>query len=317
MSNKIYDFIIVGGGSGGIGAAVEASAFGFKNILLVEKGDNHSQTIRQYYKDNKRVDKDYKGQVTNLLGHVDFRDNDKNGTLNYFDSLLDNNEIDTIFNCEVDQIKKDGDTFNVATGCGLKFAKNVIIAIGIMGRPNKPHYKLPISLSSKINFNLEKCSQGENILIVGGGNSACEYAISLSKNNTITLNYRKEKFTRLNEKNEEDLQKLVDNKDIKLLLGKDIVELANQDGKIQVSYDDASIEIYDRIVYAIGGTTPVDFLKKCNIDVNEKGFPIYDENYETNIKNLFICGDLATPSGGSIAMALNQAYKIISYLKKD
>ena len=46
-----YDLIIVGGGPGGIASAVEASLFGVKKILLIEKADNHSQTIRQYYKD--------------------------------------------------------------------------------------------------------------------------------------------------------------------------------------------------------------------------------------------------------------------------
>ena len=54
---QIYDVVIIGGGPGGIGAAVEAKVLGLKSILMIEKGDNHSQTIRKFYKDNKRVDK--------------------------------------------------------------------------------------------------------------------------------------------------------------------------------------------------------------------------------------------------------------------
>ena len=34
---KLYDLIIVGGGPGGIASAVEASFFGVKKILLIEK----------------------------------------------------------------------------------------------------------------------------------------------------------------------------------------------------------------------------------------------------------------------------------------
>lgn len=311
----IYDFIIIGGGPGGIGAAVEASHFGIENILMIEKGGNHSQTIRKYYKDGKRVDKDYKGMVVELSGNVDFKDGDKDSTLNYFDKLLDDERIDVAFNSEVEDVIKDGDIFKISTNKAGFIAKNVIIAIGRMGKPNKPDYKLPASLNSKINFNLDKCSQSENILIVGGGNSAAEYAIALSNNNKVTLNYRKDRFTRLNNINEELLHEQVKNGKLSLILGKDISQIDNEDGNVKVIFDDNTFNIYDRIIYAIGGTTPVDFLKKCGIELDEKGLPIFDKNLETNVKNLFICGDLATMSGGSIAMALNHAHQILKYIK--
>lgn len=316
MDNKVYDFIIIGGGPGGIGAAIEASYSGVENILLIEKTDNHSHTIRKYYKDGKRVDKDYKGIVVKMQGHVDFEDGDKDSTLNYFDKLLDEEKIDVLFNTEVESVEKYGEFFKVSTVKNSYIAKNVIIAIGRMGRPNKPDYKLPISLSSKINFNLSKCTQGENILIVGGGNSAAEYAVALSSKNKVTLNYRKKVFTRLNDINEKALNETVKENKLSLLLGQDIVQLENENGNVKVIFNDGMSISYDRVIYAIGGTTPVEFLSKCNINMNDKGLPIFNDNFETNIKNLFICGDLATMSGGSIAMALNHAYKIINYVNK-
>ena len=105
---QIYDLVIIGGGPGGIGAAVEAKVLGIKHIMMIEKGDNHSQTIRKFYKDNKRVDKNYKGQEIELRGTIDFRDGTKESTLNYFDSLLDSGEIDSAFNSEVESITKEG-----------------------------------------------------------------------------------------------------------------------------------------------------------------------------------------------------------------
>ena len=72
-----------------------------------------------------------------------------------------------------------------------------------MGKPNKPSYKIPLSIRPLINFNLDKCSQGEKILVVGGGNSAAEYAYELAEqNNQVTLVYRKDKFSCLNPDNE-------------------------------------------------------------------------------------------------------------------
>ena len=44
---NVYDLAVVGGGPCGIASVVEAKKQGIKTVLLLEKGDNHSQTIRQ------------------------------------------------------------------------------------------------------------------------------------------------------------------------------------------------------------------------------------------------------------------------------
>ncbi|MDR1285763.1 MAG: NAD(P)-binding domain-containing protein [Campylobacteraceae bacterium] len=313
---NLYDVIIIGGGPAGVGAAVESSILGIKNILLIEKGDNHSQTIRKFYKDNKRVDKDYKGQEINLEGNIQFIDGSKESTIDYFDKLLDQEKIDTAFNNEVESIEKANDVFRVSTSKTGYLAKIIIVAIGRMGRPNKPDYKIPLSITDKVNFNLDKCSQGESILVVGGGNSAAEYAIGLSNSNKIILNYRKEKFTRLNDINEKMIWDLQKTGKLSLALGVDIKGLESENGDVRVLFDNDTSLVVNRVVYAIGGTTPIDFLKKCGISLDEKGHPIFDENFETSVKNMYICGDVATTQGGSIALALNQAYKIITHAFK-
>lgn len=311
---QVYDLIIIGGGPGGIGAAVEAKALGLDKILMIEKGENHSQTIRKFYKDNKRVDKDYKGQVIELKGSVDFTDGTKESTLNYFDQLLDNDEIDTAFNAEVEKIKKDGDIFQVITSVAGYASKNVIIAIGTMGRPNKPSYKIPPSIRSRVNFNLDNCTTGEKLLLVGGGNSAIEYAIELSKTNTVTLNYRRDKFTRLNEINEKMIYEYNGQEKLRLRMGMDIESLENDNGLVKVNFTDGYFTVYDRVIYAIGGTTPIDFLKLCGITFDENNKPEFDENFESKTKGLYLAGDIAVQSGGSIAIALNHAHHILTHI---
>jgi thioredoxin reductase (NADPH) len=311
---RIYDLIVIGGGPGGISAIVEAKVLGLKDIMLIEKGDNHSQTIRKFYKDNKRVDKDYKGQVIELEGNISFKDGTKESTLDYFDSLLDNDQIDTAFNSEVESIEKHGELFRITTSSSGYQAKNVVVAIGKMGKPNKPDYKIPPSLKQVVNFNLDKCSHGEKILVVGGGNSAAEYALELSKTNTVTLNYRRDSFSRLNDINEQQLWEANGQERLRLRLGMDITELENASGHVKVYFTDGYYTIYDRVVYAIGGTTPVDFLKKCGIVLDENNQPIFDENYETKVKGLYLSGDIAVNSGGSIAIALNHSYRIVEHI---
>ncbi len=313
MTNKIYDIVIIGGGPGGIGCAIEASSHKLGEILLIEKTDNHSNTIRKFYKDNKRVDKDYKGQVSVLQGNVDFFDGTKETTLDYFDNLLDSDKIDSSFNTEVEKMIRVGEFLEIHTSNGIVKTRNAAITIGKMGKPNKPSYKIPPSIKSQVNFNLDKCSSNEKILVVGGGNSAAEYAYDLAdQNNNVTMVYRKESFSRLNETNEEILTKYHGEEKLRLRMSTDIESLENEAGKVLVKYNDGFSVLYDRVIYAIGGTTPVDFLKACGVEVDESSKPIFNEHHETTAKCVYVAGDIAMKSGGSIAIALNHGYHIVN-----
>jgi thioredoxin reductase (NADPH) len=319
MKNKIYDIVIIGGGPGGIGSAIEASAHKIGEILLIEKTDNHSNTIRKFYKDNKRVDKDYKGQVTTLQGNVEFYDGTKETTLDYFNNLLDTEKIDSRFNTEVEKIirNKETDLLEIHTSIGLIQTKNAVVAIGKMGKPNKPDYKIPPSIKAQVNFNLDKCSSNEKILVVGGGNSAAEYAYDLAdQKNNVTLVYRKAEFSRLNETNEKLLKKYNGEEKLRIRMSTDILSLENEEDKIKVEFNDGHSVLFDRIIYAIGGTTPVDFLKSCGITVDEDEKPIFDEHHETSAKDIYVAGDIAFKSGGSIAIALNHGYHIVNNIQR-
>lgn len=314
---NVYDLAVVGGGPCGIASVVEAKKQGIKTVLLLEKGDNHSQTIRQFYKDKKRVDKEYKGLNSHTIGNVGFETGTKESVLNYFDELLDSEEFDSFFKMEVEKVEKlnDGPFCITTVNSGFR-ANNVIIAIGRMNKPNKPDYKIPPSIVQRVNFNLDKCGINEKVLIVGGGNAAAEYALSLCKTNIVTLCYRKPKFTRLNEINEKAIMHETRYGNIILRLDTDIKELENENGKVLVKFKCGMELVYDRVIYAIGGTSPIDFLKTCNIKLDEKGIPIVNENYATNINGLYVGGDLITRNGGSIVVAINHAHMIIKDILK-
>lgn len=308
---KRYDLIIVGGGPGGIASAVEASIFGLEKILFIEKGDNHSQTIRQYYKDSKRVDKDWQGQSVEMEGNVEFFDGTKESTLEYFESLLDHENIDTLFECEVDRVVKEDGLFTVVTPKGDFAAKNVIVSIGRMGKPNKPSYKIPASLKKVVNFNPYECRGHEKILVVGGGDSAVEYACQLSTINDVTLAYRRESFARINDINREMIERYDQEERLRVRYGIDIDSIENEEGRVRVNYSNGFHTLYDRVIYALGGTTPVDFFRKSGMELDEHDLPVISEKFETNVKGLYTAGDIVYKSGGSIAMAINHAYHIL------
>lgn len=195
-------------------------------------------------------------------------------------------------------------------------AKNVVVTIGRMGKPNKPEYKVPISLRKKIGYTLDGCDEGEKVLVVGGGDSALEYALELSGKNEVSICYRGETFHRANPTNQTNIANAIINKKISLILGVNIDGLEDDDGRVKALFNEAPPESFDRVVYAIGGTTPSGFLSGSGIrEINGK--PFHDENYETNVKGLFVAGDITQESGGSIALGLNHGYAIACYIKGD
>ena len=310
--NELYDIIIVGGGPGGVAAAVESHIFKIQKILLIEKGDNHSQTIRMYYKESKRVDKVWKKQDVEMIGNVDFFDGTKESTLDYFEELLDSDTINTQYHTEVDSIEKqEYGHFKVITNKGDFYSKNVIVAIGRMGKPNKPSYKIPSSIKKMVNHNPYDCRGKEKILVVGGGDSAVEYACQLTSENEVTLSYRRDKFSRINDINQEMIERYDQEERLRVRYNTDIDSIEAFENKIKVNYTNGFSTIYDRIIYALGGTTPTGFLQKSGIEVNEDKMPVYNEHFETNVPGIYIVGDIVYKNGGSIALAINHAYEVL------
>lgn len=310
---KKIDLIVVGAGPTGIGCTVEAKLKN-KEVLILEKSNNICHTLMQFYKEGKRVDKAYKGCEGTNHGHVPFEDGTKESTIETFQNALKEHNIEVEFDSEVESVKNENGVFLVSTAKGVYECKNIIVAIGRMGKPNKPDYKLPMTLTKIINFNANSALGNEKILVVGGGNSAAEYAVDLANSNRVSLCYRKKEFTRLNDINLKDIHEAGNSGKVELKLGIDINEVEDDNGKAKVNFTDGTSDTYDRIIYAIGGSTPLDFLQKCGINVDDKGVPLMDENKQSNVKGIFVAGDIATKNGASIVTGLNDAVKILSVL---
>ena len=315
--NKVFDLVVIGAGPGGISAAVEAGIAGVDNnkILILEKSDAHNETVRKFYKHGKRVDVDWNGIKAEFHGHLSFEQGSKEEYIKQFDDIIEKYNLKVVYNHHVYAVHKTEDgLFEISADkeLGVIRAKKVVIGIGVMGKPNKPGYKFPPKIRSVLNFNLDKVQNGEKVMVVGGGDTAGEYAyglVDMDLGCEVTLNYRKPEITRMNPINKEIVERYIAEGKLKSKLGNDIVDVeATEDGKVKVNFQDGTSEVYDRVVYALGGTTPTEFLQNCGIEMRDKWTAEHNaETFETNVEGMYVVGDVVE-GAQSIAVAINHGY---------
>lgn len=329
-NGKIVDIAIIGAGPGGMACAIEAKLAGIENIVVIDKAPHHNDMIHKFYKKGKRVDKDWMGIKFEFTGNVTFEECSKEEYIEQMDEKLKNAGVLDKFeyNHEIMRVQKGEDGLfemvfgqnEVAQGVESMKAKNVILSVGRMGKPNKPKYKFPKELKDVLNFNLSKVQNGERVMIVGGGDTAGEYAYGLvemegMEDCVVTLNYRQAEIKRMNPTNTQMCMKYLDNGKILNKMGVDIESVEpSESGAIKVNFTDGTSAEYDRAVYALGGTTPKDILVNSGVQTGEWDVPVYDPaTFETNVGGLYTIGDVVTDQG-SIALAFNHASDAVKHI---
>jgi thioredoxin reductase (NADPH) len=310
--SRMIEVLIIGAGPAGLSVAAECAYHGVREMLVVEKGASHNQTVLQYYPDDKRVDAAYRGQEAICAGVLCFRDTTKSNFLAVVDQLLARHPVTMGYNMSVDSIQQGADgLFTVSTAQGqLITARYVVVAIGRMGKPNRPDYfnTIPSRARMLVQFDVRNVDPaGKQLLVVGGGNSAIEFALSLSrKAERVTVSYRKDVFSRLNPMNLSLLEQDEKTGKIRVMRSSEIEKILEQDGKPCCHFAGGHAEVFDHIIFGIGGSSPASFLQNAGIELDPRGNPRLSPSLETNVCNLFVVGELAVPQGkGSIIVSFN------------
>ena len=96
-----------------------------------------------------------------------------------------------------------------------------------------------------------------------------------------------------------------------ILRSSNIKEIEDEAGRPRTIFTEAeySTRLFDRVIFALGGTTPTNFLHTLGITFNGDG-PVFDESGATNVPGLYLIGDLVVgKKGGSIITAFNSAVR--------
>lgn len=148
--------------------------------------------------------------------------------------------------------------------------------------------------------------RGQDVAVIGGGNSALEESIYLANIvKTVYLIHRRQEFRA----ESHIVEKVKQISNIKLVLDSVVEEFMGEEnlGKIRLRnlVNNTISEINVRGCFEYVGQIPAtDFVKDLNI-TNNKGYIIVDENFETNVKGIFACGDVIEKSVRQIVTATN------------
>jgi thioredoxin reductase (NADPH) len=317
----MYEMIIIGAGPAGISMAAEARGVGISadRILILEKGDAHSWAIRKFYPASKPVLANYKGIKAVCTGVMCLTDMTKEETLTYIDRIIADCQLQVNYKEAVTAIRpQPAGGFTIETSKGSYQTERCIIAIGILDKPNKPEYKIAPTLSKRVHYDLTTVAlKDEDCLVVGGGDTASEYCQFLvQQGNRVTLSYRRREFARLNPVNYESLHALEARGQVRILRATNILALEDDGGRPRVLFEEAeqAAQTFDRIIYALGGTTPLNFLKAVGIKF-DGDVPVLTQGYETSLPGLYLIGDLsAGRKGGSINLAFNMAAEAMRHI---
>lgn len=260
----IWDLVIVGAGVSGLSAAVEARKSGLR--FVVYEADEPFSTIHNFPR--KKPIYTYPTEMQ-PAGALTFKSDIKEDLLLELKEQKEAHGIETEQR-KVDHITRESGLLTVrfTKGDPVK-AQRVVIAIGRTGNFRK--LNVPGEGMDKVSNRLIDAAEhaGQKVMVVGGGDSALEAAISLSEaGSSVSLSYRKPAFSRAKPENIQRLQELADAGRVTLHMGTNVQEI-HEDRVVLCGENNEDYPIENDYVFTlIGREPPLDFFRKSSIHVS-------------------------------------------------
>ncbi len=209
------------------------------------------------------------------------------------------------FNERVNEINQNKDNWLVQTSKNNKFeAPNIIIAGGVGSfEPRRITLKEAEKFEGKSLFYSVKSKEefkGKNVSIFGGGDSALDWALELSKISKVTLIHRRNEFRGASHTLSE-IKKLSKEGKLSIKTPCQLVSIeGNKDiSEIKIKYDDDKTEKIktDNILSFFGLIMKLGPIIEWGLGMDKKHISVNPNNFETNKKGIFAIGDICTYPG--------------------
>ena len=210
-----------------------------------------------------------------------------------------------IFNERVEEVRQDKDKWIVKTNNNNEFSTpNIIIAGGVGSfEPRKLSLKEIEKFEGKSLFYAVKNKEelkNKNISIFGGGDSALDWALELSKISKITLIHRRDEF-RGAPHTLSKIKKLEKEGKISIKTPCQLVSVEGNDSikSISIKFDDEKVEKIntDIILSFFGLVMKLGPIAEWGLNMDKKTIEVNSQNFETNKKGIFAIGDICNYPG--------------------
>lgn len=279
MSSQIYDVVIIGAGPAGLTAGIYASRAGLSTVIL-EKNIPGGQILTTEKIEN------YPG-FEEEIGGFDFIEKLRKQTEKFGAQFK---------TAQVEGISKGDNDIKIVKSKNADFeARSVIIAAGAVPR------KLGIPGEAEFTGRgVSYCAvcdamffKNKEVVVVGGGDTAVEEALFLTKFCTkVTLIHRRDRLraTKVLQ------QRLEDNEKIALCLNAVPKEICGQEKVSHINVEDTNTKEEKQIqcdgVFVFVGYIPSSDFVNGYVEFDKSGYIITDQQMRTCQEGVFACGDV-------------------------
>ncbi|UXR68728.1 YpdA family putative bacillithiol disulfide reductase [Staphylococcus sp. IVB6246] len=312
---KTVESIIIGGGPCGLSAAIEQQKKGIET-LIIEKGNvvealYHYPTHQTFFSSSDKLS----------IGDVPFIVEDlkprRNQALVYYREVVKHHQLKVNTFEEVLTVRKMNNHFTITTTKDVYQCRFLTIATGYYGQPNTLEVD-GANLSKVMHYFKEAHPYfNQNVVIIGGKNSAVDAAIELEKANAnVTVIYRGSEYSpSVKPWILPNFDSLVRRGNIDMHFDSHVTEITET--SVTFETNGVSKMIDNDFVFAMIGYHPdYDFLQSVGIEINETNFgtaPQYNKDtFETNIENCYIAGVIAAGTDANSIFIENGKYHGVS-----
>lgn len=294
------DLIIIGGGPIGLACAIEAQKAGMSYVIL-EKGClvnslYHYPQNMTFFSTSERLE----------IGNVPFISNSPKPTrseaLEYYRRVCTSWKLNVKLYEKVEEVKKEGTTFQIKTSKGNYQSKAVILSLGFYDLPyllNVEGEQLP---KVKHYYNEPHPYFGQKVAVIGAANSAVDVALETWRKGAEVTMIIRESAIRESVKYwvKPDIENRIKEGSIKVFFSSEVICISLNAIEISTPVGNEILE-NDFVLAMTGYQPPFDFMKSIGITFHDDEYhtPVYDEEtMESNVTNLYlagvVCGGLKT-----------------------
>ncbi|PTE32238.1 YpdA family putative bacillithiol disulfide reductase [Mammaliicoccus fleurettii] len=306
-----YESLIIGGGPCGLSAAIEQKRRGI-NTVVIEKG-NVVDAIYNYPTHQTFFSSSDKLGIGDVPFIVEDLKPKRNQALVYYREVVKHHQLDVRTFEEVLAVKKVDNRFLVSTTKQTYKVRFLTIATGYYGQPNSLDVEGQ-ELSKVMHYFKEAHPYfNQDVVIIGGKNSAVDAAIELEKAGAkVTVLYRGTEYSKsIKPWILPNFESLANHEKITMHFNSEVERIDEE--TLTFSKEGKSHTIKNDFVFAMIGYHPdYKFLESCGVETitNEFGTaPSFNKDtMESNVENLYIAGVIAAGNDANTIFIENGKY---------